>query len=67
MQGKDKDYPSEIYAVIGRAVSALLEAGEPLEKKNVLIMLQAHSTATRDKHLQSIYQQAFRYLLESFH
>lgn len=67
MQGKDKDYPSEIYAVIGRAVSALLEAGEPVEKKNVLIMLQAHSTETRNEHLQSVYQQAFRYLLERFH
>ncbi|MGB9097910.1 hypothetical protein [Erwinia sp.] len=67
MQGIEKDYPSEIYAVIGKAVSALLEAGEPLDKKAVLIMLQAHSTETNDKHLLSLYQQAFRYLLQSFH
>lgn len=67
MQGIEKDYPSEIYAVIGKAVSALLEAGEPLDKKAVLIMLQAHSTETTDKHLLSLYQQAFRYLLQSFH
>lgn len=67
MHGKDQDYVSDIYAVIGRAVSALLEAGEPLGKKDVLIMLHTHSLQTTDKQLQAVYQQAFRHLLESFH
>lgn len=67
MHGKDQDYLSDIYAVIGRAVSALIEAGEPLSKKNVLIMLQTHSSQTTDEQLKAVYQQAFRNLLESFH
>ncbi len=67
MQGNEQDYPSDIYAVIGRAVSALIEAGEPLNKKSVLIMLQTHSAQNTDEQLKAIYQQAFRNLLESFH
>ncbi|MTD26203.1 hypothetical protein [Erwinia sorbitola] len=67
MHGNNHDYPKEIYAVIGRAVSELIAANQPLDKKSVLIMLQAHSTKTTDADIQSIYRQAFRYLLESFH
>ncbi len=67
VHGNNKDYPKEIYAVIGRAVSELIAANQPLDKKSVLIMLQAHSTRAKDAHTQGIYRQAFRYLLESFH
>ncbi|MFK8257645.1 hypothetical protein ACFL9S_07650 [Erwinia sp. AnSW2-5] len=67
MHGNNKEYPKEIYAVIGRAVSELIAANQPLDKKSVLIMLQAHSTRAKDAHTLGIYQQAFRYLLESFH
>jgi len=67
VHGNNKDYPKEIYAVIGRAVSELIASNQSLDKKSVLIMLQVHSSRTTDAHIQSIYQQAFRYLLESFH
>ncbi|WP_455811059.1 hypothetical protein [Pseudomonas graminis] len=67
MHGNNKEYPKEIYAVIGRAVSELIASNQPLDKKSVLIMLQAHSTRTTDAHIKGIYRQAFRYLLESFH
>jgi len=63
----NEEYPREIYAVIGRAVSELIAASQPLDKKSVLIMLQAHSTRTSDADLQGIYRKAYRYLLESFH
>lgn len=67
LHGNNNDDPKEIYAVIGRAVSELIASNQPLDKKSVLIMLQVHSSKTTDAHVQSIYQQAFRYLLESFH
>lgn len=67
MHGNNQDYPKEVYAVIGRAVSELIATSQAMDKKSVLIMLQAHSTRTTDAHLQDIYRQAFRYLLESFH
>ncbi|WP_455820059.1 hypothetical protein [Pseudomonas cerasi] len=67
MHDNNKEYQKEIYAVIGKAVSELIAANKPLDKKSVLIMLQSQSTSTTDAHMQSIYRQAFRYLLESFH
>lgn len=67
MHGNDHDYPAEIYAVIGRAVSELIASGKTLDKKSVLLTLQAHSVQTTEARLKEIYQQAFRYLLESFH
>jgi len=63
----NQEYPKEIYAVIGRAVSELITAKQPLDKKSVLIMLQVHGSKTADAQLLDIYKQAFRYLLESFH
>lgn len=67
MQDKDKEYPAEIYAVIGKAVAELIKTGEDVGKKNVLIKLQFHSTLITDQQQQTVYNQAFRYILESFH
>jgi len=60
-------YSSEICALIGRAVTELLEAGEPVGRHNILIRLQVYSAQTRDEQMQAIIQQAFRSLLERFH
>lgn len=67
VHGKDHHYPAEIYAVIGRAVSELIASGKALDKKSVLLTLHAHSEQASESRLKDIYQQAFRYLLESFH
>lgn len=67
VHGKDHHYPAEIYAVIGRAVSELIASGKALDKKSVLLTLHAHSERASESRLKDIYQQAFRYLLESFH
>ncbi|WP_338544095.1 hypothetical protein VRB69_12745 [Erwinia aphidicola] len=67
VHGNDHHYPAEIYAVIGRAVSELIASGKALDKKSVLLTLHAHSEQASESRLKDIYQQAFRYLLESFH
>ncbi|WP_428943326.1 hypothetical protein ACQK5W_11180 [Pantoea sp. FN060301] len=64
MHGQKEDYLPAIHAVIGRAVSELIEAGEPLGKQNILIMLQVHSAQSTQKGKKIIYQMAFRKLLE---
>jgi len=67
VHGKDWNYPSEICAVIGRAVSELIRREQPLGKKNVLAMLQQHSKQTADEKMKAVYLQALRHILESFH
>jgi hypothetical protein len=67
VRGKDWDYPAEICAVIGRAVSELIRKEQPLGKRNVLAMLQQHSKSTSDERLKAVYLQALRHILESFH
>lgn len=64
MHGKDHEYSKAIHAVIGRAVSELIEAGEPLGKQNILITLQVHSAQSTQEGKKIIYQMAFRKLFE---
>ncbi len=64
---KDSKYPSDICAVVGRAVAQLISTNEAINKHSVLLVLHEHSEQTNDEALKSVYLLAFRAILERFH